>query len=142
MIRRPPRSTRTDTLFPYTTLFRSIGQRIDRAAYSGVRRTARAMATAGSAAGAVLLIIDLRSPRRWSNMLRIFRPTSPMSFGRYILTAFGGFSARTLLGAFVDGRGRPRRVDAAVAAEGQAAAAVTGVGARASPQGQLSDTPP
>src|SRR3546814_10178805 len=27
MIRRPPRSTRTDTLFPYTTLFRSTGQR-------------------------------------------------------------------------------------------------------------------
>src|SRR3546814_14552962 len=27
MIRRPPRSTRTDTLFPYTTLFRSEGQR-------------------------------------------------------------------------------------------------------------------
>src|SRR3546814_9073916 len=27
MIRRPPRSTRTDTLFPYTTLFRSIGDR-------------------------------------------------------------------------------------------------------------------
>src|SRR3546814_4297207 len=25
MIRRPPRSTRTDTLFPYTTLFRSAG---------------------------------------------------------------------------------------------------------------------
>src|SRR3546814_8164600 len=27
MIRRPPRSTRTDTLFPYTTLFRSKGGR-------------------------------------------------------------------------------------------------------------------
>src|SRR3546814_18305917 len=27
MIRRPPRSTRTDTLFPYTTLFRSFGYR-------------------------------------------------------------------------------------------------------------------
>src|SRR3546814_15430029 len=26
MIRRPPRSTRTDTLFPYPTLFRSLGQ--------------------------------------------------------------------------------------------------------------------
>src|SRR3546814_1798374 len=26
MIRRPPRSTRTDTLFPYTTLFRSFAQ--------------------------------------------------------------------------------------------------------------------
>src|SRR3546814_3682711 len=33
MIRRPPRSTRTDTLFPYTTLFRSIG----RALLSGPR---------------------------------------------------------------------------------------------------------
>src|SRR3546814_5003149 len=31
MIRRPPRSTRTDTLFPYTTLFRSPGS---------IRRTA------------------------------------------------------------------------------------------------------
>src|SRR3546814_6344598 len=30
MIRRPPRSTRTDTLFPYTTLFRSIVERRDR----------------------------------------------------------------------------------------------------------------
>src|SRR3546814_4487611 len=28
MIRRPPRSTRTDTLFPYTTLFRSLTQRV------------------------------------------------------------------------------------------------------------------
>src|SRR3546814_18936669 len=26
MIRRPPRSTRTDTLFPYTTLFRSLAE--------------------------------------------------------------------------------------------------------------------
>src|SRR3546814_1986865 len=38
MTRRPPRSTRTDTLFPYTTLFRSVefdklvgGDQIDRA---------------------------------------------------------------------------------------------------------------
>src|SRR3546814_8382892 len=28
MIRRPPRSTLTDTLFPYTTLFRSLGEGI------------------------------------------------------------------------------------------------------------------
>src|SRR3546814_15149407 len=31
MIRRPPRSTRTDTLFPYTTLFRSL-RRVHKAA--------------------------------------------------------------------------------------------------------------
>src|SRR3546814_5016278 len=28
MIRRPPRSTRTDTLFPYTTLFRSVDDNV------------------------------------------------------------------------------------------------------------------
>src|SRR3546814_20728026 len=32
MIRRPPRSTRTDTLFPYTTLFRSFSKACSRAA--------------------------------------------------------------------------------------------------------------
>src|SRR3546814_6387856 len=39
MIRRPPRSTRTDTLFPYTTLFRSfrVVRREIRASPSGVR---------------------------------------------------------------------------------------------------------
>src|SRR3546814_5228140 len=34
MIRRPPRSTRTDTLFPYTTLFRSALQRVPAAQYT------------------------------------------------------------------------------------------------------------
>src|SRR3546814_6106206 len=35
MIRRPPRSTRTDTLFPYTTLFRSQGQALRAAELAG-----------------------------------------------------------------------------------------------------------
>src|SRR3546814_1492178 len=30
MLRRPPRSTRTDTLFPYPTLFRSLESKLDR----------------------------------------------------------------------------------------------------------------
>src|SRR3546814_2555413 len=34
MIRRPPRSTRTDTLFPYTTLFRSAGFDRQRSAFA------------------------------------------------------------------------------------------------------------
>src|SRR3546814_14006216 len=43
MIRRPPRSTRTDTLFPYTTLFRSSG-RAGRCRFhvSGINPRARA----------------------------------------------------------------------------------------------------
>src|SRR3546814_7359727 len=36
MIRRPPRSTRTDTLFPYTTLFRSKGKRAFHIAFRSV----------------------------------------------------------------------------------------------------------
>src|SRR3546814_3509566 len=35
MIRRPPRSTRTDTLFPYTTLFRSASRSAPKEARSG-----------------------------------------------------------------------------------------------------------
>src|SRR3546814_11176184 len=36
MIRRPPRSTRTDTLFPYTTLFRSYAARGRRDGFTGM----------------------------------------------------------------------------------------------------------
>src|SRR3546814_14199798 len=56
MIRRPPRSTRTDTLFPYTTLFRSfdaIGQHVVTAA----PQTFDAMHHDGIAAGT----FDLRA---------------------------------------------------------------------------------
>src|SRR3546814_4070864 len=45
MIRRPPKSTRTATLFPYTTLFRSLGDR---------RRTAPRPGRAPAIAGAAL----------------------------------------------------------------------------------------
>src|SRR3546814_9193821 len=47
MILRPPRSTRTDTLFPYTTLFRSarlelgLGRCLDRHRLAGTRIAAR-----------------------------------------------------------------------------------------------------
>src|SRR3546814_4502419 len=37
MIRRPPRSTRTDTLFPYTTLFRSDCRVLDRPAFGAAQ---------------------------------------------------------------------------------------------------------
>src|SRR3546814_10315061 len=37
MIRRPPRSTRTDTLFPYTTLFRSARKHLENALVNALR---------------------------------------------------------------------------------------------------------
>src|SRR3546814_10787798 len=42
MIRRPPRSTRTDTLFPYTTLFRSVFGRPFRRISRQLHRRSRA----------------------------------------------------------------------------------------------------
>src|SRR3546814_5260110 len=39
MIRRPPRSTRTDTLFPYTTLFRSAEHGLDISAHRAQQLT-------------------------------------------------------------------------------------------------------
>src|SRR3546814_19403117 len=36
MIRRPPRSTRTDTLFPYTTLFRSLSFHLKELVHAGL----------------------------------------------------------------------------------------------------------
>src|SRR3546814_4682799 len=39
MVRRPPRSTRTDTLFPYTTLFRSVNA-VEKAPPSASRHAA------------------------------------------------------------------------------------------------------
>src|SRR3546814_2669192 len=52
MIRRPPRSTRTDTLFPYTTLFRSRGVK-GRLRPSGFGRGRRAPFRPLSIAGGV-----------------------------------------------------------------------------------------
>src|SRR3546814_2676365 len=52
MIRRPPRSTRTDTLFPYTTLFRSHGADEAAAVHLGGAADLRAPRHAGRDAGA------------------------------------------------------------------------------------------
>src|SRR3546814_16042807 len=53
MIRRPPRSTRTDTLFPYTTLFRSLFGDAVEALFS-----VPVVATTFIAGGIVLLVVE------------------------------------------------------------------------------------
>src|SRR3546814_8203972 len=62
MIRRPPRSTRTDTLFPYTTLFRSARPQRERVAQLPLlnqRRTAPMKTCRKIAAGLLLLTAAL-----------------------------------------------------------------------------------
>jgi formate-dependent nitrite reductase membrane component NrfD len=62
---------------------------------AGNRRLARsALLTAalGAAVSPPLLISDLGRPDRFLNMFRVFKPTSPMSVGSWVLGAFGGLS--------------------------------------------------
>src|SRR3546814_10641822 len=47
MIRRPPRSTRTDTLFPYTTLFRSLPLQVEVGVGLAAARRAQLVALVG-----------------------------------------------------------------------------------------------
>lgn len=62
------------------------------AGMSGNRRLKRAAligAVAGAAISPALLIDDLGRPERFFNMLRVFKPTSPMSVGSWVLAGFG-----------------------------------------------------
>lgn len=53
-------------------------------------RRARLVAVAGAVLSPPLLIADLGRPARFLHMLRVFKPTSVMSMGSWILTAYGG----------------------------------------------------
>ena len=55
-------------------------------------RDCRYLAAAGAILSSSLLIADLGRPSRFLNMLRVFKPQSPMSVGAWVLTAFGSFA--------------------------------------------------
>ena len=50
-------------------------------------RTARLGAAAGAYAGGAMLTMELGRPERFLHMLRVAKPTSPMSMGSWILSA-------------------------------------------------------
>ncbi|WP_425560267.1 NrfD/PsrC family molybdoenzyme membrane anchor subunit, partial [Kineococcus glutinatus] len=54
-----------------------------------LRRGLRITSLGALGASAYFLIADLGRPERFYNMLRVAKPTSPMSVGTWILTAFG-----------------------------------------------------
>src|SRR3546814_4714088 len=69
MIRRPPRSTRTDTLFPYTTLFRS-----PHASHSpALRRVARSFGLCARREPTVILSTMGRSEEHTSELQSLMR---------------------------------------------------------------------
>jgi formate-dependent nitrite reductase membrane component NrfD len=58
-------------------------------------RDARWIAAIGAAVSTPLLIADLGRPERFLNMLRVFKPQSPMSMGAWTLVVFGTASSLT-----------------------------------------------
>lgn len=56
-------------------------------------RTGRVVAAAGSSVSVLALMHDLGRPARFLNMLRVFKPTSPLSVGSWILAPFSAASA-------------------------------------------------
>jgi hypothetical protein len=57
-----------------------------------LRRSALLASAAGIAVSGPLLVVDLGRPARFLNMLRVAKPTSPMSVGSWMLAAFGPLS--------------------------------------------------
>jgi polysulfide reductase-like protein len=58
-------------------------------------RATRLVAAGGAAASVLALVHDLGRPLRFLNMLRVFKPTSPLSVGSWILAPFSGLTAAT-----------------------------------------------
>src|SRR5947207_12316027 len=80
-------------------------------------RAATANAFAGIAVSPALLISDLGVPVRFLNMLRVFKVTSPMSVGSWILSVEGGLLAVTATHEFLGWFPKPlARVAEALAA--------------------------
>jgi formate-dependent nitrite reductase membrane component NrfD len=92
-------------------------------------RRARGLSLLAPTLGSALLIKDLHTPQRFYNMLRLFKPRSPMSIGTWILVTFGLTAAPAAVGGFladrVPGCGWMRT--AAKAADVPAAAAGAGL---------------
>jgi Polysulphide reductase, NrfD len=105
-----------------------LGTAADAAGNRPLARRAWLLASTGITASPALLISDLGRPERFLNMMRVFKVTSPMSMGSWILAASGGATtvatAHELFGWF--GRLGPVAKLASIAL-GPALATYTGV---------------
>lgn len=90
-------------------------------------RIARGVALAALAPSPPLLILDLGRPERFYNMLRVFKPRSPMSMGAWALTAFGNLAAASVAADLLGRDRAARRIGAANAVVGGYLGSYTGV---------------
>lgn len=67
-------------------------------------RSSQWLSGAGTAIGAGLLVMDLGRPERFLNMLRVFRPSSPMNMGAWILATQSGSTWVAIITRMLPGR--------------------------------------
>jgi formate-dependent nitrite reductase membrane component NrfD len=96
-------------------------------------RTAKTAAAAAIGLSTVALVHDLGRPARFVNMLRVFKPTSPMSVGSWLIAGYGPAAGVAAASALT---GRLPRIGRAATT----AAAVLGPGVAAYTAALLSDT--
>jgi hypothetical protein len=90
-------------------------------------RVARKVALAALLPSPPLLIMDLGRPERFYNMLRIFKPRSPMSMGSWCLTLFGGMASAAVGADLLGSRKAARGLGGANAVVGGYLGSYTGV---------------
>src|SRR3546814_18810631 len=102
MIRRPPRSTRTDTLFPYTTLFRSPSVPIPRALENAPESSTPKPQAASETMNMLTKIGRAEdqasethtAPRPWRRGLLIGVPLAILAWGGYSTIGRASFGER------------------------------------------------
>lgn len=99
--------------------------------YTGADRTlvrdARWIAAAGSIISPALLVSDLGRPKRFLNMLRVFKPQSAMSMGAWTLVGFSGGAAAAAFAQFLTDRYLPSFPVRVIEQAGQAASLLFGL---------------
>ena len=80
-----------------------------RTEFDGAVRRGRYLALLAPTIGSALLVYDLHTPKRFYNMLRVAKSTSPMSIGTWILMSFSGFAGAAALGQAAADRWPGRR---------------------------------
>jgi Polysulphide reductase, NrfD len=78
-------------------------QLVDRRGLGRLVARCRWIAAAGGALGTALLIADLGRPERFLHMLRVFRPSSPMNLGSWVLSTIAPVATGSAILAGTDG---------------------------------------
>ncbi len=109
-------------------LIAAVADTVEGPAAAKLVRRGRYLSLLGPVIGSVLLIWDLHSPKRFYNMFRVAKGTSPMSIGTWILTAFSGFAFGTAALQFLFDRFPRMRWARRLARGTQVPAAMAGAG--------------